>query len=398
MDENQTNTPAPRDRGQTILILFVMLAIICSVVMLLTNSETYLKISVVVSLWSALLGLFISVQMRRDRDVARSISAAQAVELDLAYSKQEVEEFQLRALEELKEQVNALQNQLEQLAGQPFYEQPPALRAEARRVQELTPESSSRTAETNVETTADKVVDPVSSEGPASLDDAVAANRTAESNTKPSQGDAELEARRRAADARREEARKRAQKAEAERQARKKAEQEAATAKAEEETKARRQAEAEALARKQMQEQEERQRALRAQREAAQKQNLKQTQKQIPSVDPAAGTEAAARAQAARTQAQAKPVRGTGFDTTSFRRVNWMTGEHTDMTTAFQDAPEPSGRRAAHSAPGGNAAAANTTAGGAHEAPEAAGGGRRRRENKEGALGLEELLKNLKKD
>ncbi|MDO4909473.1 MAG: hypothetical protein Q3962_06470 [Corynebacterium sp.] len=335
----ETQDKAPRDRGQMILVIFVMLAIIASVVMLLTNGEVYLKIAVVVSLWAALLGLFVSVQMRRDRDIARGINAAQTAELELAYSRQDIEDYQLRTLEELKSELSELRAHIQNITGQDFSYEPPAVRADARRIQELTPNTPAGPKNSGP-------VDPVSGEGPASLDEAVAANRTAEKNTQGSEEkdtektavhprvqaprqnvDPDLEARRKAADARREQARERARQAE----------------------------------------------AARAQRKADKQLSSERDQSKNDN-NPAQSAQ-----------------RGQGFQTGSFRRVDWMTGEHTGITEVLKDAPEQAGHHEAKST-------TNDATAAQPDSQADSAGGRRRRENNEGALGLEELLRNLKRD
>lgn len=252
-----------RDKGQTFLIFIVIAAIVCSVIMLLTNSEIWMKISVVIALWGALLGLFLATQSRRDRDMFRSINAAQAAELELAYSRQDIEDYQLRTLEELKTELSALKTNIEKLSGKDLSYEPAAVQANARRLEALTTRIQ--------ETSREAIVDPIAAEGPENLDAAVAANRKVEENThagKPVE-----------------------------------------TPRKKPETK--------------------------------------------------------------NNQGEEKVASGReGFNSTSFHRVDWMTGENTGVQKAIQDTD----KKEISSA-----------------------GGRRRREDNAGSVSLEELLKNLKK-
>ena len=139
-----------RDTGQILLIILVVLAIVSSIIMLLFDSGTWLKIALLAALWAAIIGFFLVTRYRnqaREAEVAREadkqtfdaqLEAAQA-NLTSTTPIPVVTDPKLSAemIAELKEEIAQLRAQLEELAGTTFGYEPAALRAEARRILEV---------------------------------------------------------------------------------------------------------------------------------------------------------------------------------------------------------------------------------------------------------------------
>lgn len=171
MTEEQT--PGGVDRGQVMLVVLIALAFIASIVMLFTNSDGALKLALLAALWAAIIGFFLVFRYRRDAEAARrelehhselhdaEVARAAAEREARAESRAlEVREKQhsrdSEVLADIQRELAALRAQLEAMAGRPFEYEPAAVRAEARRVQEL---EAAAFAETDT--------DPVESEVPA---------------------------------------------------------------------------------------------------------------------------------------------------------------------------------------------------------------------------------------
>ncbi|AGF73444.1 DUF6779 domain-containing protein [Corynebacterium halotolerans] len=157
------NSPGGYDRGQILLIVLVALALIASLIMLFTNSDGALKIALLAALWAAIIGFFLVTRYRRQaersqeemehrEDLHRAEMEKAAAE---RRSEQRGREVELRdkqlardteVLEEIKQELAALRAQLEELNGREFGYEPAALRAEARRIQELEARTSAARA------------------------------------------------------------------------------------------------------------------------------------------------------------------------------------------------------------------------------------------------------------
>lgn len=150
-DENSSQKV---DRGQALLIALVALALIASLVMLFTDSAGALRLALLAALWAAVIGFFLVTRYRgqaqRAEDELRHREEYHRVETEKhaalrasALERREVElkEEQLdrdaEVLEEIRTELAALRAQLEELSGREFGYEPAALRAEARRIQEL---------------------------------------------------------------------------------------------------------------------------------------------------------------------------------------------------------------------------------------------------------------------
>ena len=138
-----TAESSSRDNGNIWVIVPFALAIVGTVVMLFTNSANALKISLILALWAAAAGLIIIFKTRRDRD-----EATRALEASEAQHKEELARLEARPapaapsvdeelLRELQSEIKALRSQLEEMSGQVFEYETAAVRAAARRIQEI---------------------------------------------------------------------------------------------------------------------------------------------------------------------------------------------------------------------------------------------------------------------
>lgn len=158
--ENSSNTahsgPSQVDRGQAGVIVLIVLAVIATVVMLLSNSEVALRLALLASLWSAVIGFFLVTRYRRQAQ-----SAEQRVADHERFMRQQQESAegaasglpaqQTRAdgstgvdaerFEEMwasiRAELTVIRTHLEELQEREFGYEPAALQAEARRIREL---------------------------------------------------------------------------------------------------------------------------------------------------------------------------------------------------------------------------------------------------------------------
>ncbi|MDR7330304.1 DUF6779 domain-containing protein [Corynebacterium guangdongense] len=133
------------DWGQIGLIALVALALIASVIMLLTDSAAALKLALLAALWAAVIGVFLGGRYRNQARAAEQEMAhrEEALRAEIA-SIQEKAEAQAKApeidpqiLEDIRKEIAVVRAQLEELSGRAFEFEPAALRAEARRIMEL---------------------------------------------------------------------------------------------------------------------------------------------------------------------------------------------------------------------------------------------------------------------
>ncbi|MBV7294126.1 DUF6779 domain-containing protein [Corynebacterium sp. TAE3-ERU16] len=160
-DETATAPGTGPDQGrqrndiwQVALVVLVVLAVVAVVVMLFTGSDVALKISVVAALWAAVLGIILVARYRgqvaaveRERELAEreyeeDLRLETAVHREQEHILQQsylesLDEYRDTALAEIREQLEAMRAQLEELSGQTWSYEPAALQAEARRIQEL---------------------------------------------------------------------------------------------------------------------------------------------------------------------------------------------------------------------------------------------------------------------
>ena len=163
MTDHSTERSPKSSSGNLWVVVPFVLAVIGTVVMLFTNSANALKIALIFALWAAVAGIMVIDRTRRDRDAALATAATREAELAQARGQLEAQaeehataqatgqvpatvtgsaEAHLQAsdlavLRELQEEIKALRSQLEDLRGQVFEYEPAAVRASARRIQEI---------------------------------------------------------------------------------------------------------------------------------------------------------------------------------------------------------------------------------------------------------------------
>ncbi|VEH04590.1 DUF6779 domain-containing protein [Corynebacterium kutscheri] len=143
-----------RDAAQAAL---VVLALIASVIMLLTSNASFLRLALIAALWAAVIGFFLVSRYRTQAEKAHAELEQQrqlhAVQLEQARQELSVERAHIEAdaerrikedtLAEIRVQLNDVREQLAQLTGQ-LYSEPTMVQAEAKRIfeieQEKTPE------------------------------------------------------------------------------------------------------------------------------------------------------------------------------------------------------------------------------------------------------------------
>lgn len=145
-----------RNSGNFWVIAPFVIAVIGTVVMLFTNSANALKVALIFALWAAAAGMLVLDRARRDRD--RAVAALSEREAALADANRLLQERpqasapapapapamadeDIAVIRQLQEEIQALRTQLEEMRGEVFEYEPAAVRASARRIQELEAES-----------------------------------------------------------------------------------------------------------------------------------------------------------------------------------------------------------------------------------------------------------------
>ena len=142
------------DRGQIGVIVLIVLAVVATVVMLLSNSETALRLALLASLWSAVIGFFLVTRYRRqaqdaeqrvadherfvrEQQESRTAGAAAQPALADAYPNT-VDAHRFEEMwEDIRNELSVIRTHLEELQDREFGYEPAALQAEARRIREL---------------------------------------------------------------------------------------------------------------------------------------------------------------------------------------------------------------------------------------------------------------------
>lgn len=147
------------DRGQVGVIVLIVLAVVATVVMLLSNSEVALRLALLASLWSAVIGFFLVTRYRRQaqsaeqrvadherfvrqqQESARAQSAGTGVSApqslaDAGGNGIDPERFE-QMWESIRAELSVIRTHLEELQDREFGYEPAALQAEARRIREL---------------------------------------------------------------------------------------------------------------------------------------------------------------------------------------------------------------------------------------------------------------------
>lgn len=147
------------DRGQVGVIVLIVLAVVATVVMLLSNSEVALRLALLASLWSAVIGFFLVTRYRRQAQSAQQrvadherfvrqqqeSAAAQAAGQGVSTPQSladaggkgiDPERFE-QMWESIRAELTVIRTHLEELQDREFGYEPAALQAEARRIREL---------------------------------------------------------------------------------------------------------------------------------------------------------------------------------------------------------------------------------------------------------------------
>ena len=132
-------------RANWALIALVVLAVVATILMLISGSAAAMKLALVAALWAAVLGFFLVTRYRRE-------AAQREQELALREELYTTELDKLRAeksalegttpgdselLADIKNELQQIRTQLEELSGRDFTYEPAALYAEARRIAEI---------------------------------------------------------------------------------------------------------------------------------------------------------------------------------------------------------------------------------------------------------------------
>ncbi|WP_075727613.1 DUF6779 domain-containing protein [Corynebacterium aquilae] len=404
--EGSSNGPSM----QLLAALLLTLAVIATVIMLVTNSTGAMKVAVIAALWSALIGFFLVGKYRYDAEQARENLAHErellALELEkeqITHREQErlleqtymdsVKEHQDEVLVAIRAQLDEVRSQLEMLTGQDLSYEPTALRAEARRIAEIDAAPAAKndkpkqtTAQpTNTQDDALDVVDVEATDvkhAGGRFDTGAFARVNWSAEHAPRQGS------HRDDDPDRISAAEVAAKQEAERK--KAAEQAAAKKKAEEEKKA---AEAEAKKKAEAEKRAaEEAKAKKAQQEAEAKAKAEAEAKKQAEEKAAAAKKAEqdkqreAERQKAAAQAEAK------------KKAEELARKKAAEEEAVRKAKEEEKRREAEELAARKFRQAQeevATKGGHHRAPQETTGGRRRRDESQDSVSVADLLKNL---
>lgn len=133
------------DWGQIGLIALVALALIASVIMLLTDSAAALKLALLAALWAAVIGVFLGARYRNEaRDAQKELEhREESMRAEIAAIEERsstvasVPDYDPQVLEDIRKEIAIVRSQLEELSGRALEFEPAALRAEARRIMEL---------------------------------------------------------------------------------------------------------------------------------------------------------------------------------------------------------------------------------------------------------------------
>lgn len=136
--ESDTQSGSKTDAGSIGLIILVILAVIASLVMLISGSANALKIALLASLWAAVLGFFLVVRYRRQAQEAKELLAVERAHAASALTASGAGAADnSEVLAEIRSELESIRSQIEELSGREWVYEPAALYAEARRIQEL---------------------------------------------------------------------------------------------------------------------------------------------------------------------------------------------------------------------------------------------------------------------
>lgn len=153
-DDHRDEALNSNDKSMFVLIGLVALAVVASVVMLFTNSTTWMKIAVLAALWAAFLGALLVSRFRQqvgdERKRSAELQRIHQLEMDKEMATHREQELLLEqsyldslreqhadTLAELKVELQKLREHLAEMLGTDLEEERVALRAEAERIREL---------------------------------------------------------------------------------------------------------------------------------------------------------------------------------------------------------------------------------------------------------------------
>lgn len=143
-----------QDRSNILQIVLVALAVFASVAMLFTNSTAVMKVAVLAALWAAFFGLLLVSRYRRQYEKQKTLLEEQydrhEAELELEKAAHREQELRLEQtlrktlmkeednrLDDIRDQLTVVREQLEELNGRSFDYEPTALRASAMRMDDM---------------------------------------------------------------------------------------------------------------------------------------------------------------------------------------------------------------------------------------------------------------------
>lgn len=153
------DAPAGMDKGQIGLIALVVLAVLASIIMLVTGSAGAQKIALLAALWAAVIGFFLVTHYRRKAEekseelrLREELHASEVKRLEAERKAERATsrvalgssdgDADMELLQDIKKELEALREQLDELAGREYTYVPASLRAEARRIMELEEQTS----------------------------------------------------------------------------------------------------------------------------------------------------------------------------------------------------------------------------------------------------------------
>ncbi len=129
----QARRTRSRDGGNLWMMLLIALALIATVIMLISDSSVWLQVALLAALWAAILGFMLVTRTRHDRDAAQALLDAErrehAAEIDALNARNEATRAaeglppttaDAEILREIREELANLRAQLEDLSGREF--------------------------------------------------------------------------------------------------------------------------------------------------------------------------------------------------------------------------------------------------------------------------------------
>lgn len=132
--------------SEVFLWVLIGLAIVASIIMMFSSSDAWQKIAVLAALWAAALGAFLVMKMRGESQADADRVKELETQLDHERARSEESDETLAAI---REQLEAMRAQLEELTGRTYEYEPNSITASATRLWEIgsTPDDSWRDTE-----------------------------------------------------------------------------------------------------------------------------------------------------------------------------------------------------------------------------------------------------------